>query len=96
MTILSGFTKRNWSKIGSSCIGKIHIYCGDLDYFYLNLATYLFENFLNAATAPAPQATIVYGPMKGHGWHGMTNAAMVKAMAEHIRKPAATTEHAGF
>lgn len=94
---LREYTERNWPKVGSSLVGKIHVYCGDMDYFYLNLATYLFEDFMNVATAPAPQATIVYGrPMKGHGWHGMTNAALVRAMAEHIGKSAAGTEHAGF
>lgn len=62
-----------------------------MDYYYLNLATYLFENFLNATKVPAAEATVVYGrPMKGHGWHGMTNATMVKAMAEQIRKTAST------
>lgn len=40
---LSFIIKRDWPKIGSKLQGKIHIYCGDMDNYYLNNAVYLTE-----------------------------------------------------
>ena len=35
--------KRDWKKHGNDWKGKIHIYCGDMDNYYLNNAVYLAE-----------------------------------------------------
>jgi len=79
----------NWSRIGMDLVGKIHVYVGDMDNYYLNLAAYLLEDFLKIAKDPAAQATFEYGrPMKGHGWQPMSNAALVRMMDERIRKSA--------
>jgi hypothetical protein len=60
-----------------------------MDNFYLNLGVYLFEAFLKQTSAPYYGGTVEYGrPMKGHGWQPMSNAELVKAMAELIAKNA--------
>ena len=38
--------ERDWAKLGPKVKGKIHIYCGDMDNYYLNDAVYLMEDFL--------------------------------------------------
>lgn len=38
---LSYILQRDWSKLGKDLHGKIHIYCGDMDNFYLNNAPYI-------------------------------------------------------
>jgi hypothetical protein len=56
-------------------VGKIHVYCGDMDNYYLNLAVYQLEDFLMSASDPKSEAVFEYGrPMKAHGWQPFTNA----------------------
>src|SRR5579872_1383711 len=81
---LSAYLQANWAKIGPHLKGKIHVYVGDMDNFYLNLAVYLLEDFLKTTDA---QAVFEYGrPMKGHGWQPMTNAELVKMMAATVSR----------
>ena len=44
--------ERDWQTIGPKLEGKIHIYCGDMDNYYLNNAVYLMEDFLAGTTDP--------------------------------------------
>ena len=81
--------EKNWSKIGNDLVGKIHVYCGDMDNYYLNLAVYHLEDFLKAADSPKAEAVFEYGrPMKPHGWQPFTNAELVRMMAARINKTA--------
>jgi hypothetical protein len=81
------YLEQNWAKIGSQLVGKLHLYCGDMDSFYLNLAVYRLEDFLKKTTNPAYEGSFEYGrPMKGHGWHPMNQAQLIRMMAEYIRK----------
>jgi len=83
------YLERNWEQLGPRLAGKIHVYCGDMDNYYLNLAVYLMEDFLNAATSPEAHASFVYGrPMKGHGWTPFTQAELVREMAGYITQQA--------
>ncbi|HMV47314.1 MAG TPA: alpha/beta hydrolase-fold protein [Blastocatellia bacterium] len=79
--------EQNWAKIGPDLVGKIHVYCGDMDNYYLNLAVYMMEDFLKAADNPKAEAVFEYGrPMKPHGWQPFTSAEMVRMMDRHINK----------
>jgi Putative esterase len=81
------YAQQNWRKIGPALIGKLHFYCGDMDNFYLNLAVYLFEDFLKGTSDPYYGGSFQYGrPMKGHGWSPITNAELVGEMAAHVAK----------
>ena len=78
--------KQNWVKLGPQLKDQIHLYCGDMDSYDLNLAVYMLEDFLKTTDAAA---TFEYGrPLKGHGWQPMTNAELVKTMAAHVQKNA--------
>lgn len=90
------YTETNWPKIGPQLVGKIHLYCGDMDNYYLNLAVYLFEDFLNKTRDPNYAGSVDYGrPMKGHGWMPMSFPELVRMMAEHITKNAPAGEDTG-
>ncbi len=79
--------ENNWARIGGDLVGKIHLYCGDMDNYYLNLAVYHLETFLKAADNPKAEAVFEYGrPMKSHGWQPFTNADLVRLMAARINK----------
>ena len=81
---LTYYLTTHWAKIGPQLKGKLHLYVGDMDNYYLNLAVYLLEDFLKTTDAGA---TFEYGrPMKGHGWQPMTNAELVRMIAAEIRK----------
>src|ERR1035437_6368296 len=89
---LSWNMKTNWPKIGPSLAGKMHLYVGDRDNHYLNLAVYIMEEEASKLTNPKANFTFEYGrPMKPHGWQPMTNAEMVRMMdkfrMEHRTQP---------
>jgi len=61
--------KRDWEVLGPKLRGKIHIYCGDMDNYYLNNAVYLAEDFLQSADPPY-EGEIKYGDREEHCWNG--------------------------
>jgi Putative esterase len=86
---LSYNIRTNWATLGPKLKGKIHVYVGDMDNFYLNLAVYKLEEEMKKLTNPACECDFQYGrPMKGHGWQPTTTANLVKWMAEHVEKNA--------
>jgi enterochelin esterase-like enzyme len=88
------FMEKNWSKIGTQLVGKLHLYCGDMDNFYLNLAVYLLEDFLKNTKDPYYAGSFEYGrPMKGHGWHPMSWVELVRTMGDHITRNAPQGEN---
>lgn len=62
--------ERDWDKLGESLKGKIHIYCGDMDNYYLNNAVYLMEDFLESTTSPYYEGEVLYGDRAEHCWNG--------------------------
>ena len=67
---LGHILERDWAKIGPSLEGKIHIYTGDMDNYYLNNAVYEVEEFLESTTAPYYGGDIDYGDRAEHCWNG--------------------------
>ncbi len=62
--------KRDWKTLGPKLEGKIHIYCGDMDNYYLNNAVYLVEEFLKGTTNPFYGGEVDYGDRAEHCWNG--------------------------
>lgn len=60
------YTSDNWSKLGPKIKGKIHIWMGDMDNFYLNNAMRDFDEYLKNTVNPKSDAHIEFTPMKGH------------------------------
>ncbi|MCH9647283.1 MAG: hypothetical protein K0U98_03525 [Deltaproteobacteria bacterium] len=62
--------ERDWKTLGPKLEGKIHIYCGDMDNYYLNNAVYLTEAFLESTTEPYYAGEVDYGDRAEHCWNG--------------------------
>jgi hypothetical protein len=62
--------ERDWHRIGHKLAGKIHVYCGDMDNFYLNNAVYLLEEFLESTKDPYYGGEVDYGDRAEHCWNG--------------------------
>lgn len=67
---LAYILKRDWSKHGKDWKNKIHLYCGDMDNYYLNNAVYLAEEILSETTAPYYNGEVDYGDRAEHCWNG--------------------------
>lgn len=90
------YLQTNWPRIGPALVGKIHLFVGDMDNFYLNLAVYLMEDFLKNTTDPYYGGSVEYGrPMKGHGWLPVGLPQLVRTMADQVSKDAPAGENTG-
>jgi hypothetical protein len=65
--------ERDWKTLGPKLEGKIHIYCGDMDNYYLNNAVYLMERFLKKTNSPFYKGEVDYGDRAEHCWNGDHN-----------------------
>ena len=91
--------ERDWKTLGPKLKGKIHIYTGDMDNWYLNNAVYLMEEFLKSTKAPYYDGTVKYGDRHPHCWCGdyenplsismlTVNQRFAPIMVKHILKAA--------
>ena len=78
--------ERDWKTLGPKLKGKIRIYVGDMDYFYLNNAVYLMENFLKTTRDPAFDGHIEYGDRFGHCWSGDHEHSCFHAAFTYIQR----------
>jgi hypothetical protein len=62
--------ERDWATLGPKLEGKLHIYVGDMDNWYLNNAVYLTEAFLEGTTDPYYAGEVDYGDRAEHCWNG--------------------------
>jgi hypothetical protein len=62
--------QRDWKTLGPKLHGKIHIYVGDMDNYYLNNAVYLVESFLESTKDPYYAGEVKYGDRAEHCWNG--------------------------
>lgn len=68
---LGHILRRDWAKgLGKKLQGKIHLYCGDMDNYYLNNAVYLVEEFLKTTSDPPYGGEVDYGDRAEHCWNG--------------------------
>jgi hypothetical protein len=62
--------ERDWATLGPKLEGKLHIYTGDMDNYYLNNAVYLTEAFLEQTRDPYYGGEVDYGDRAEHCWNG--------------------------
>ena len=63
--------RRNWSNgLGRKLEGKLHLYVGESDNYYLNDAVYLAEAFLKTTKNPYYGGEVDYEPRAEHCWNG--------------------------
>ena len=66
---LKHILSRDWATLGPKLRGKIHLFVGMSDTYYLNDAVYSLQSFLDdPATSPPSEATFDYGQHDGRGY----------------------------
>lgn len=86
--------KRNWTTLGPKLVGKIHVYTGTMDNFFLNNATKDLETWMKTTENPHYEGFFLYGDGKGHCWQGPESTPeRLKQMAAHVMRhmPEGTT-----
>lgn len=69
----------NWSRVGPALRGKIRIWMGDADTYFLDGATHHLDEFLRQAQPPA-EARIEFAAGQRHGWEPHTWAERLREM----------------
>jgi len=77
--------KKNWETLGPKLKGKIYVWMGDMDDFYLNPATRVFNDFLKTTENPKSDAVIEFSPMQGHCWQ-FSNRTILEQVQARIDK----------
>ena len=68
---LTHILRRDWDKgLGKKLEGKINIYVGDMDNYYLNNAVYEAEKSLKSTANPPYGGEVDYGDRAEHCWNG--------------------------
>jgi hypothetical protein len=75
--------EQNWKTLGPKLRGKLHIWVGDADDFFLNNAVHLLDDFLSKAQPPY-EGKITFGPRGGHGFRILTNQQLLSEMAAAV------------
>ncbi len=73
----------DWKTLGPKLKGKLNIWVGTADEYFLNNAVVRLEAFLKTAK-PEYGGRITYGPRKGHSWRGLTDVKMLEEMAAAV------------
>jgi hypothetical protein len=96
---LSHILQRDWATLGPKLRGKIHLYVGSADTYFLNDAVYYIEDFLKGTTNPPYEGEVLYGDRAEHCWNGDPtlpnalsrlhyNTMYVRKMLERMEKTA--------
>ncbi len=72
------YAEKNWAELGPKLQGKIYIWMGDMDDFYLNTGTRGFDDFISASSEPKSDAVIEFSPMEGHCWQYSHKKVLLK------------------
>jgi hypothetical protein len=71
---LNAILQRDWATLGPKLRGKLHLYVGSDDTYFLNNAVYLMEDFLKLTGTPGHgipyEGEVRYGPRAEHCWNG--------------------------
>ena len=71
---LNAILQRDWQTLGPKLQGKLHLYVGSDDTYFLNNAVYLMEDFLKTTGTPGHgvpyDGEVKYGPRAEHCWNG--------------------------
>lgn len=87
------YLEKNWAAIGPKLVGKINVFVGRMDNYYLNEAVYLLEASLAKTQNPHYAGRFEYGERAGHGWSPYRSSAdLYREMAEAIAKNAPPAE----
>ncbi len=79
------YMTRNWSWLGPKLVGKIRVYTGDMDNYYLNFPVMEMEAWMKTTEDPHYEGLFMYGRERGHCYRGpLSTADRLKEMAQHV------------
>ena len=76
--------ERGWDTLAPKLRGRLNIWVGDMDDYFLDGAVRRLDAFLQGR--PSIEARIVYGPGRGHCWTGISPAEMLREMAAQVER----------
>ncbi|MDB5006576.1 MAG: hypothetical protein JWP45_969 [Mucilaginibacter sp.] len=80
------YLEKNWTTVGPKLVGKLHVFAGRMDDFFLNFGVYHMEDFLTKTTNPAYNGSFNYGERGGHGWRPYSSGQLIREMAAYLKK----------
>jgi hypothetical protein len=84
---LRAILEKDWATLGPKLQGKIHIYVGDDDSYYLDDAVGLMEKFLESTKTPYYAGSVTYQRGAPHCW-GPRDRELFDLMTRHIERTA--------
>jgi hypothetical protein len=73
--------------VGPKLVGKINVFVGRMDNYYLNEAVYYLDDFMAKTANPHYTGRFEYGEKGRHGWSPYKSSVeMYREMAAHIAK----------
>jgi hypothetical protein len=70
---LSAILQRDWATLGPKLQGKLNVYVGSADTYFLTDAVYYLEDFLKTTANPPYGGEVKYGDRAEHCWNGDPN-----------------------
>jgi S-formylglutathione hydrolase FrmB len=81
------YVQANWTELAPKIQGKIHIWMGDMDNYYLNNAMRDFDNYLKTTTNPKSDAEIIFSATCGHCDNFSIKTYLEAIQKQEISKP---------
>lgn len=81
----------NWPTLAVKLRGKLRVWVGEADDYFLNNAVHLLDDFLRRAQ-PAHGGKITFGPRKDHFWRGLSEKELLAEMVAAIERGMRTGE----
>src|SRR5262249_35805191 len=78
------YLETHWKELAPKLNGKIHLWVGEADNYFLNNAVHLLDSSLSHLDPPF-QGSIRYGPGKGHTWTDQTDRQMLGEMEAAVK-----------
>jgi hypothetical protein len=77
--------RKDWPVLGPELRGKLRIWVGDADEYFLNNGVRLLDESLRKAK-PAFEGKITYAPAEGHDWRGLEEGELMAEMAAAVER----------
>ena len=76
---------RNRATLAPKLRGKLRVWVGEADDYFLNNAVHLLDDFLRTVRPPF-DAKITFGPRQDHNWRGLSEKQLIDDMAAAIER----------
>ncbi|MBY0460286.1 MAG: hypothetical protein K2V38_23465 [Gemmataceae bacterium] len=79
------YMEKNWATLGPKLAGKVNVWVGDSDDYFLNAAVRRFKDSADRLKEPKFDGVILIEARKGHSSGGWTRKEMLDAMAARMK-----------